>query len=157
MSSSQKATHLQQQRPRHKQPETSNAFWPLLLSVTQDATAPATHCNKKGKIKMQKEKTKVQEIAVRLYENAKYGTTYSKGLRHSAVFLTPLPIYASQTPNICWTFTSWKTGRTQRVPMRTWRCWKLSAKQPTPTRSPVGSCATTATSKPSSASSATAH
>ena len=35
---------------------------------------------------MQKEKTKVQEIAVRLYENAKYGTTYSKGLRHSAVF-----------------------------------------------------------------------
>jgi len=31
---------------------------------------------------MQKQK----EIAVRLYENAKYGTTYAKGLYHSAVF-----------------------------------------------------------------------
>ena len=26
------------------------------------------------------------EIAVRIYDNAKYGTTYGKGLRHSAVF-----------------------------------------------------------------------
>ena len=29
---------------------------------------------------------KQPEIAVRLYENAKYGTTYAKGLYHSAVF-----------------------------------------------------------------------
>jgi hypothetical protein len=50
--------------------------------LQHNATAPATHCNLKGKIKMQKQ----PEIAVRLYENAKFGTTYAKGLYHSAVF-----------------------------------------------------------------------
>ena len=35
---------------------------------------------------MQKEITKKQEIAIRFYENQKFGTTYGKGLRHSAVF-----------------------------------------------------------------------
>ena len=30
-----------------------------------------------------------KEIAVRLYQNAKYGTTYAKGVRHQALFNAP--------------------------------------------------------------------
>jgi hypothetical protein len=46
----------------------------------RSATSSATRCNQKGEINMQK------EIAVRLYQNAKYGTTYAKGVRHQALF-----------------------------------------------------------------------
>jgi hypothetical protein len=55
-----------------KQPKTSN----LLL---RSATSSATHCNQQGENPMQK------EIAVRLYQNAKYGMTHGKGVRYQAL------------------------------------------------------------------------
>ena len=38
-----------------------------------------------------------KEIAVRLYENKKYGTTYGKGLFHSAVFNGSADVLGSNT------------------------------------------------------------
>jgi hypothetical protein len=42
-------------------------------------------------------KMEAKEIAVRLYENKKYGTTYGKGLFHSAVFNGSADVLGSNT------------------------------------------------------------
>jgi len=64
---------------------------------------------------MQQANIKQKEIAVRFYENAKFGTTYAKGKRHSAVFNAAADIRSPNAKYLLdfYTFDYWQhTART---------------------------------------------
>ena len=51
-----------------------------------------------------------KEIAVRLYQNAKYGTTYAKGVRHQALFNAAADIKSPKVKYVLdfYTYAHWE-------------------------------------------------